>query len=204
MRLIVQNRNQYEYAFRLLVNDFLRLTEYVEPTDAHLLVYSHRCYELLLRACTEFESLCREALELEGHAPRRGDNIRTFAKIEPKLDLARQRACVLCWRPDRIDVQPFLGWKHATPGLVWYQAYNAVKHHRSREFAQASLGHVRDALAGLFIVLARLAIVESDGRQFNVPGGMWQGMYKFEGLPFGLYYDNDAERVSREQRGMSA
>jgi len=33
----------------ILANDFRRLTEFVEPVDANLLVYSHRLYELLLR-----------------------------------------------------------------------------------------------------------------------------------------------------------
>jgi hypothetical protein len=59
---LVKKRNQYEPAFILLVGDFLRVCEFIEPTDAHLQVYSHRLYEILLRACTEFESLCREIL----------------------------------------------------------------------------------------------------------------------------------------------
>jgi hypothetical protein len=57
---LATKRNQYEAAFILLVGDFLRVCEFIELTDTHLDFYSHRLYEILLRACTEFESLCRE------------------------------------------------------------------------------------------------------------------------------------------------
>lgn len=68
MRLLVPKRNQYGYAFRLLAADFLRVCEFVEPIDANLYVYSHRLYELLLRVCTEFESICKEVLVSERYA----------------------------------------------------------------------------------------------------------------------------------------
>ena len=52
----------YLAAFELLQADFRRLGEYVELNDANLSTFSHRLYELLVRTCTEFESLCKELL----------------------------------------------------------------------------------------------------------------------------------------------
>jgi hypothetical protein len=43
-------------AYMLLEKDLLRLFEYVEPTDNNIQTYSHRTYELFLRAATEFET----------------------------------------------------------------------------------------------------------------------------------------------------
>jgi hypothetical protein len=190
MYLLVQKRNQYEYAFRLLVADFLRVCEFVEPTDEHLGVHSHRLYELLLRSCTEFESICREALTAEGYHQKTGNvNVTHYVRVEPKLKLRGQTAILAFWRPDPIDLAPFADWTPQTPSLGWYQGYNAVKHNRNTEFPQANLRNVRDAIAALFIVLARLNIIESDGGHLTAPGGMWQGTFTFEDLPFGLRYE---------------
>ena len=43
---LATKRNQYEPAFILLVGDFLRVCEFIELTDTHLDVYSHRLYEI--------------------------------------------------------------------------------------------------------------------------------------------------------------
>ena len=48
-------------AFRLLLRDYEHLLEYVHPDHANMHVYSHRTYELLLRASTEFESISKGA-----------------------------------------------------------------------------------------------------------------------------------------------
>lgn len=77
-----QKRNQYEPAFYLLVQDFLRVCEFIEPVDAHLQVFSHRLYELLLRASTEFESLSREILEAHGLDPAGNMNVH-FGALKP-------------------------------------------------------------------------------------------------------------------------
>jgi hypothetical protein len=50
---LATKRNQYAPAFILLVGEFLRVCEFIELTDTHLDVYSHRLYEILLRACED-------------------------------------------------------------------------------------------------------------------------------------------------------
>lgn len=192
MQLLVQKRNQYEYAFRLLVADFLRVCEYIEPVDEHLTAYSHRLYEILLRSCTEFESICKEVLTSEDN-PKTGNlNIADYVLVEPKLQLTRQVVTVNIWRPAPISLTPFSTWTKKEPSLKWYQGYNAVKHNRNLGFSHASLRNVRDSLASLFVILARLNIIENDNRHNVEPGSAWQGTYTFDGLPFGLQYDTQS------------
>src|SRR5689334_2470696 len=50
------NRVHLVQAYILLERDLLELFDYVEPADSNLATYSHRLYELLLRACTEVET----------------------------------------------------------------------------------------------------------------------------------------------------
>jgi len=178
-----QKRNQYEPAFHLLVRDFLRICEFIEPVDAHLQVYSYRLYELLLRACTEFESLSREILEA-GNL-----NISDFVAIAPLLDLQRQNAIASFWRPVAAPLSPFKHWTPANVSLPWYQGYNAVKHKRNAEFSRVTLENVRDAICGVFIIMARLGFLEVIGSHMNAPGGSWQGIDRFRDIPFALHYE---------------
>ncbi|MFJ3370578.1 hypothetical protein [Pseudomonas sp. NPDC086251] len=50
---------------------------------------------------------------------------------------------------------PFKGWDkdNATKSLPWYSAYNAVKHNRGDNIAEANFEHVLDAVAALHILL---------------------------------------------------
>ena len=47
------DRIQLIRAFDLLVEDLRKIFSFIEPTDSNKTAYSHRNYELLLRACTE-------------------------------------------------------------------------------------------------------------------------------------------------------
>jgi hypothetical protein len=188
--ILNQKRNQYEPAFHLLVQDFLRVCEFIEPVDAHLQVFSHRLYELLLRASTEFESLCREVLEAHGRGRSGNLKITDYVAIAPILELHRQRAIASFWRPVSVTLAPFEQWTPANVSLPWYQGYNAVKHNRNVEFFQATLGNVREATCSVFIIMARLGFLEVIGSRMNAPGGAWQGIDRFRDIPFALHYES--------------
>lgn len=145
----------YVSSFSLLVEDLQRLTQYVQPADANEAVYSHRIYELLLRACTEWESLCREVLQVWEPPPARVRmNVNYYRKaLEPKLTLAGVRVGLRFWSPSTRYVSPFDGWAQREPPLQWYAAYNAVKHNRNSEFAQATLNTLCLAMAGLYATM---------------------------------------------------
>jgi hypothetical protein len=192
---LAKKRNQYEPAFILLVGDFLRVCEFVEPTDTHLDVYSHRLYEILLRACTEFESLCREILIAHGFQKDTNWNITDFVKVAPLLDLQRQVSTALFWRPDPVNIAPFENWTPQAPSRPWYQGYNAVKHNRNAEFPHANMANVRNALSAVFIILARLDFLEYQGSRLTAFGGMWQGTNRYRDVPFALQYEFDASTL---------
>ena len=153
----------YRSAFLLLRDDIRQLTAYVEPTDDNLSVYSHRLYEILLRASTEFESLCREQLASTGYSkPTHDQNINDYRTLEASLHLEACSVGVHLWRPTPRYVKPFLDWSTATPPLHWYDAYNQVKHNRNTNFPRANLGNALSAVAGLFVILCRLQILPGD------------------------------------------
>ncbi len=51
-------------------------------------------------------------------------------------------------------IVPFKGWSASAPtkSLRWYDAHNAVKHDREREFARGTLGHAFEAVAGCVVI----------------------------------------------------
>lgn len=179
--LMAHNAYAYLASFEILCSDFRRLTEYVEPTDANLKTFSHRLYELLLRACTDFESVCKEELVATGYARAQADmNINDYKTLEGKLQLEQLHVGVLIWRPAPAYLRPFAGWSTASPPLAWYKAYNNVKHNRNLHFVEANLDQVRHSLAGLFAILAELNVVNKDQFGFqerDAPGGLREHVY---------------------------
>jgi len=158
----------YLAAFRLLQEDFRRLGEYVELNDANLSTFSHRLYELLLRSCTEFESLCKELL-VDRLYPKKPHemNILDYKTLEGPWHFESKCVGVLTWLPETSYVQPFQGWSTASPPLSWYSDYNMVKHNRHAEFAKASLANVRNAIAGQFALLAETSLISQNAPTFQ-------------------------------------
>lgn len=136
-------------AARLIIDDFERLFEFVEPHTSNENVFSHRIYELLLRTCTEVESCCKGILVANGHAAKSMDD---YKKIEQSSYLSGYTVQYSNWLPDKYIAQPFSNW--ATGGtLPWYKAYNDVKHDRCQNFSLASLKNLLDAICGLLCII---------------------------------------------------
>jgi hypothetical protein len=144
------DRQELWRAYKLIEKDLLRLFEYVEPTDNNIHTYSHRTYELLLRAATEFETNCKRILESNGY---QGTNIIDYAKINKSSRLGEYAVSLRVWYPGKKTLKPFAAWNAGTHSLPWYQSYNDVKHHRNQDFAKASLENVLCAIAGLYVIL---------------------------------------------------
>jgi hypothetical protein len=142
-------------AWSLLEGDFRRTCEYIEPADSNSSCYSHRLYELLLRASTEFESACKEyikAAQIDAAKLRKpGDG--AFAELAGAPINVWTEVQLTTWSPSSRWWRPFEGWTKSPRELTWYGAYNIVKHNRVAEFPRASLTNVVEAMGGLFLTL---------------------------------------------------
>lgn len=141
-------------AYTLIERDLIELFDYIEPCDANFSTYSHRTYELLLRASTEFETNCKGILHANGYTrPVRGNlDITDYCKIEKASRLSKYQVIFNTWHPSRKTFRPLQEWA-TTHTLPWYQSYNAVKHDRSVNFREASLGNVMASITALFAIL---------------------------------------------------
>lgn len=148
-------------AYKLIVNDLEKLFEYVEPCNSNLSVFSHRIYELLLRASTEFENNCKQILLANGYPVNpQHMHITDYYYLEQVYKLSEYEVLFDTWTPSEtcldsyIKLKPFEQFNNEKPKLQWYEAYNQVKHNRNKEFfKEASLNNMINAVAALFVIL---------------------------------------------------
>src|SRR5262249_35907400 len=119
-----------------LIQKLGEIGRFVHPEGPALQAYGHEIRNLLILACTEVETQWRAVMEANGKKPRnRGD----YVGLQPAMRLG-DYAIVANRYPWLPPLRPFEGWGSGTPGaLAWYDAYNAVKHHREGNFAEGTL-----------------------------------------------------------------
>ena len=168
-------------SYYTLERDFVRLLEFVEPTDSNLHVFSIRMYELLLRACTEVEANCKAILTANGYQEAGKWSISDYRKINESSRLSDYELRVIGWRQPPRVFRPLADWANDN-SAPWYRAYNAVKHDRHREFEQANLENTINAIAAVRAILFSQFFVHSFRAQESI----------------GMYTHDDEEWLSHE------
>jgi len=174
----------YAAAYELLCRDLDEVLEFVEPVDANANVFSHRIYSILLRACTEFEAICKDALVDQGYGKAPSDmNVYDYRTLEATLQLEPISVAFVTWQSGPLRMAPFSDWSRNQPPLAWYKSYNVVKHNRHSEFAKANLLTTVESVAALFSLIAKLS-------NHNWSRASWtreNGSYSFLRHPFCAY-----------------
>ena len=135
-----------------LVRRLQQICETVHPSGANLRAYGHEIRNLLILACTETETHWRGVLEANGV---QATSTKDYIKLAEPLALKSYRVSFPDY-PWLDPLAPFADWDAAQPtqSLVWYDAYNAVKHDREKNFENAQLGHAFQAVSACAILLA--------------------------------------------------
>jgi hypothetical protein len=106
-----------------------------------------------MRACIEVEANCKAVLTENGYA-RPGDwNMSDYRKLEATHLLSGYAIQLPTWRGTQHNRTPFAPWSSGA-SLPWYDAYNAAKHDRHQQFAQANFRNLLDAACGLVALLS--------------------------------------------------
>lgn len=138
---------------RVIIYDLYRLFNYIEPDDNNLMTFSHRIYELFLRATTEVESNMKAVLDANLYRNRNFTMNSDYFKLSAPLKLSEYRVRFKRWSSNR-EFKPFEAWDSgAYVPLPWYQAYNNVKHNRYEYFREANIENLMNAIAGLLSLL---------------------------------------------------
>ncbi|GGZ44808.1 hypothetical protein [Asticcacaulis endophyticus] len=124
----------------------------VHPAKENYSAFGHDIRNLLILACTEIEAHWKGILRLNG---RKGKSTTDYVALLPimKLNDYELRFNRYSWLG---QFSPFQNWGNketATADLLWYAAYNGVKHNREQEFHSASLEQAFNAVAACAILL---------------------------------------------------
>lgn len=162
-----RDRLNLSSAYNLLIKDMIIIFEYVHPCENNLYTYSHRIYELFLRASTEFEASCKAFLLANGYEKEERDfTIKDYSKIEIPAKLSQFVLKHEMWK-NEFNILPLAdfsrfnnietinNWKVKDNGcfLNWYQDYNEVKHNRSEKFKKANLKNLLYAISAVACLL---------------------------------------------------
>jgi hypothetical protein len=151
---IVIDFKLFKQSIELWMDDLREILAYIHPNDAHDKVYSHRLYELFLRAATEFESIAKAYLfHSSGKSTQHQSTIKDFKEALQKLGFIDLEVGFSLWQPTKKYIRPFQAWSSNGNTLPWYSDYNAVKHSRLEEFSRASLINTLTAGAAAFATL---------------------------------------------------
>jgi hypothetical protein len=150
----------YQRAYELLGNDLMKIFAFVEPSEANKNCYGHEIYQLLLRVCTEFESVCKLAKTRLGHTGTSDKwRIKNFAELN-ESNIWRGVLSEYKFKFSELDsisviqpLQPFSNPNLDLKSPSFYRAYNKAKHDRKTNFAEASLWNLLNAYAALTAVL---------------------------------------------------
>jgi hypothetical protein len=158
----VNPRREYGYKYiqsavaaSSLFDYLTEILRHVEPAKENLSVFGHKTRELLLLACTEIESGWRAVLDENTKQEKRQDRYTTadYFRVKEPLHLG-EWSVILIDYPHLNAFTPFEKWNSTSPtrSLQWYDAYNAVKHHREAKFLQAALENLLSAMAALHVM----------------------------------------------------
>jgi hypothetical protein len=149
----LENYGMLGRAYNLLESDLRKIFEYVEPCSHNLNTYSHRIYELFLRASTEFESNAKGILKANGYSKDdRSMSIKDYHRLDKSTKLSEYHIEIEFWRPNKMVIAPFLEWKESH-SLQWYGDYNLVKHNRDANFHLATLDNTLKSVAAVLSIL---------------------------------------------------
>jgi hypothetical protein len=141
-------------SFEIIKRDLQRLFEFIEPCNDNYLTYSQRTFELLLRACTEIESNCKQILRANNQSVN-DVNILRFSDLNGPMKLSEYVVC--CPAIDFDDFSPFESFAHSDRqrrSPSWYRAYNEAKHDRAHTFSSAHLKNVIESIGAVYIILS--------------------------------------------------
>jgi hypothetical protein len=142
-------------SYEILKRDLKQLFEYIEPCQSNLFTFSHRTFELLVRACIEVEALCKMVFAKNNVTLNRSNsNIIRYSDLNAAMRLSEYEILSYGFHhPPFAPFQAFANPVKSARSPAWYRAYNNVKHNRTDNFSDASIGNVIQAVGGVYVLL---------------------------------------------------
>lgn len=143
-------QRKYWRYYLVLEKRFMATTDYLELDPDNHKAFSNEFAALLQAIGAELDAFFKVYCDF---CPEEHKNIGDYAKsiLSSYPDIVNQRVVVT---ETDIVLTPFLGWtqEKAKQTLVWWEAFDAIKHNRAGNKERASQNNVLNALAALFLL----------------------------------------------------
>jgi hypothetical protein len=162
-----------------LTEQLRHICQTVHPVGNNLNAFGHDIRNLLILGCTEVETHWRGVLEANGMQLGRYST-KDYYKLRNAMRLNEYEVSFFHF-PWLNAVSPFRSWDAIKPteSLVWYDAYNAVKHNREKEFSRATLQNLFESISACAIMMIAQFGLYVDGWRNSEPAKFFQ----FRALP---------------------
>jgi hypothetical protein len=138
------------------LHEFSRHVEFVEKPN--FATYSVTLVRLYLSICSEVDVVAKLLCQRDGVDPKASDMDEYRESLKPKYPNLATLSIFLKPMPEKEKgLTPWHSWNNTPPANpTWWTKHNKVKHERNAHFAEANLGNVLNAAAGLFVLLIYL------------------------------------------------
>lgn len=156
-------QNLYWPVYKRLESELISMTSYIKFDDDQTEVYSDKFLEILIRTSIEIEAISKDLYlkyggdEIEPEAEMYFDTV-CLDYLEKKFNLSKK--CVMIngisvsfIKDENINLTPLKkANKRSTSGAKWKQAYQAVKHNRSKNYKLGNMKNCISAMAALYLL----------------------------------------------------
>jgi hypothetical protein len=143
-------------AFKEVEQQFRDFSDRVPFVPEHDQVWSPALASCIMEACSQLDSFWKASLPAGS-----GVNTTISDHFLNHSVLVGSR-WVVVWGNEGRELAPFADWNSSSPvtkaaykPLAWWQAYNAIKHDRWANIRQATILNAANAVAGLYLAIAR-------------------------------------------------
>lgn len=143
--------------FLALEEDMLRLSRFVEFSEANFNCYSIELARILMMACAEIDVVAKRlCIRIDSSPIPEKPNVDYYRKV---IVHEYARFAESSVKIDRhvLEMRPWESWK---PGgdknPDWWHAYTQVKHHRHTSYDRATLKNALNAVGALFVTVLYL------------------------------------------------
>ena len=127
----------------------------IEPDRNNIKTFGNTIRNILILACTEFDSLMKLILK-ENRIENENDRYSTMDYVSLLKPLKLKKYSLSLKNINGINtISPFSKWNSMKPtkSLSWYNAYNNIKHDRINNFELANLSNALNAIMGFAAAL---------------------------------------------------
>lgn len=160
--------NSYWHYFLVLEQDFKKTLQFIHLEKENLETYSLEYAKQLICISTEFETIAKLLCnKIDGSKP---GNMGQYKEIILGKYSKIWSTPVYVDYHNQMEFYPLKPWEQEGGKLDWWTAYNNVKHERHRNFNNATLKNVLDALGALLIFetyLYKTAFGKTSGIRFG-------------------------------------